>query len=314
MKRTPLIITLLLTLTLACGLGGCAGGSDDDAAPIQPPIQGDKRCGDGVCDGPEDAGICPEDCSAGVDVDEGQTDSADAEKTNPASVDAQAQPTVGIVYAEVELDRTAGNGDCGIDPWYSADCTSMKTWWGLDIKAVAETAVLIIPDGDGRWVVTNHPNVISKYNIDLNNFLTSIGEIQSASIDFSPVPECSGEIEVADFNFQVMGTHEAGLLELILSANPEEFVEGACAGTGFSYTTTHLLYGWAAALSGDPLDLSFQMNDTFKDQHEKYTFEVEIDTNPSPEDRDHVSTILEFICLPSQATSIMEPVACPWNQ
>ncbi len=313
MKRTLFIILIMIILSLACSLSGLTSEGEDNTPPSQPPPTGDKRCGDGICDGPENNQNCPEDCDAFIASEENQIASSE-EEDQPPVPDSQAQATVGILYAEVELDRTAGEGDCGIDPWYSPDCTSLKIWWGLNLKAVAETAVLIIPDGDGRWVVTNHPDVVGKYNINLNSFLPTMADFHSASIDFSPVPECTGEIEVSDFDFQVMGARQGGALELILSANPREFVEGACAGTGFSYATSELLYGWAAALSGDPLDLSFEMNDTFKDQYGKYTFEIEIDTNPSPENRDHVRTLLEFMCVASQPSSVMEPIACPWEQ
>lgn len=315
MKRITLLVLIMLILSQACSLSGITRPDDAQTIPNQPQTQGQKPCGDGVCDGPENPQNCAQDCSPGV-VDGGDSSystAAQAEDTNPPALSNQTPATVGIIYAEVELERTAGNGDCGIDPWYSPDCSSMKTWWGLDIKAVAETAVLIIPDGQDRWVVTNHPEVVCSYDIELNNFLPSKGEILSASIDFSPVPECSGEIEMHAFDVKVMGTHEE-LLELILSANPEEFVKGSCAGTGFSYSTNHLLYGWAAALSGDPLDLSFEINDSFKIQSGQYSFEIEIDTNPSPENRDHVSTIFEFMCVGSQHSSVMEPITCPWEQ
>lgn len=215
----------------------------------------------------------------------------------------------------VLIARDAGEGSCGIEPWYSSDCSSLKIWWGLDLDAVAESAVLIIPDGDRRWVVSNHADVASKYDINLNDFFNNAGgRFNRAAIDFSPVPECSGEIEVTDFNFQVMGTREGDLLELILSASPEEFVSGSCAGTGFSYDTTDLLYSWASALSGNPLDLRFQFNDTFLQQPGNYAFDIEMHTKPSPGNRDHVSTRLEFICVGSQPSSVMEPVPCPWEQ
>ena len=312
MKSLNLLITILIAVSLACTLSGLSGGSEGDI-PDQPPPQSNKRWGDGVCDGPENAENCAQDCSAVIVEEDTQMEDQEVEQDTPPDQNLLTQATVGIVYAEIDLERTAGEGDCGNAPWYSADCTSLKIWWGLDLRAVAQSAVLIIPDGNNRWVVTNHPDVVSKYNIDLNNFLPANGDFQSAAIDFSPVPECSGEIEVTDFNFQVMGTYEGGGLELILSANPEEFVEGSCAGTGFSYNTSDLQYGWAVTLSGDPLDLSFDMNDTFKDQYGKYTFEVEIDTNPSPENRDHVRSLLEFMCIATQPASVMEPIPCPWD-
>jgi len=69
-----------------------------------------------------------------------------------------------------------------------------------------------------------------------------------------------------------------------------------------------------AALSGDPLDLSFEMNDTFNTQPGYYSFEIEIDTNPSLENRDHLSTLLEFMCVAPQPASVLEPTACPWEK
>jgi hypothetical protein len=62
-------LTLLLTLAtlLACALSGCGeGGPSPSPTPTEtpepvPPTPG-PRCGDGVCDGPENPQNCPEDC------------------------------------------------------------------------------------------------------------------------------------------------------------------------------------------------------------------------------------------------------------
>lgn len=62
MKRSAIpLLTILILLALACNL-------EQAAAPTQPPSippgGSEKRCGDGVCDGPENPTNCPEDCPA----------------------------------------------------------------------------------------------------------------------------------------------------------------------------------------------------------------------------------------------------------
>ncbi len=56
---TPLLTILIVSL--GCTLSGLGG----DSASATPPPQGDNRCGDGICDGPENAQNCAEDCPAG---------------------------------------------------------------------------------------------------------------------------------------------------------------------------------------------------------------------------------------------------------
>jgi len=77
MKRFALIISLFVLLSLACSLGGiidrsqespAAEVAEENAAPSSPddkPVLSDsqRRCGDGVCDGPENKENCPDDCN-----------------------------------------------------------------------------------------------------------------------------------------------------------------------------------------------------------------------------------------------------------
>lgn len=63
MKRIPLILILLITLSLACSFGSLIDGGADSVQEDQPAIQSEKRCGDGICDGPENESNCPQDCS-----------------------------------------------------------------------------------------------------------------------------------------------------------------------------------------------------------------------------------------------------------
>ncbi len=86
MKRSLFIIMLLVLLSVACSLTGLVGKSQDTATPeaaeadppdaeeIAPPMppEGEPasgesaphgKCGDGICDGPENQGNCPDDCT-----------------------------------------------------------------------------------------------------------------------------------------------------------------------------------------------------------------------------------------------------------
>jgi hypothetical protein len=326
MKRMALILTAFVLLSMACSLGGFLGEESQTtqeqvpALPTEAPVS-EQRCGDGICDGPENLNNCPEDCQGEVVVvqepqEENPVEEEQAEPEEPEPVESEpAGTSIGVVYAEVDLDRTPGSGNCGIDPWYDANCTmGVSIWWDMHLKAVAITPVLIIPDGEQRWVITNHSDVTSKYDVDLSNILETMAEYTQFSIDPTVTnPECVATMQAPNFDFQVMGTRESGLTELILSANPTEYTQGTCMQAGFDWETNYLLYGWAAALSGDPLDLSFEMNDTFRTQPGYYSFEIETDTNPSPENRDHVRALLEFWCASEEIDQVRSPMACPWE-
>ena len=71
MKKTLVLITLLVVLSLACSLMALGGEPSSSQREGEASIQGEqkptthqseKRCGDGVCDGPENTTNCPEDC------------------------------------------------------------------------------------------------------------------------------------------------------------------------------------------------------------------------------------------------------------
>lgn len=77
MKRNIIILIVLVTLSIACSLGELISGGDDSVAQSEAPPQSEsppqneappqneKRCGDHVCDGPENVNNCPEDCATG---------------------------------------------------------------------------------------------------------------------------------------------------------------------------------------------------------------------------------------------------------
>ena len=320
MKRITFTIIILIMFSLSCSLGGFLGESEPTIHETETPVS-ERRCGDGVCDDPENLKSCPQDCEGNVGVlhepEQNPIEAEESEQAQPEPTESeQAGTAIGYVYAEVDLDRAPGSGNCGIDPWYTPECTmGVRIWWDMHLKAVASTPVLIIPDGEQRWVITNHSDVTSGYGVNLGEVAETKGEYSQFSIDPKATnPECAATMEAPNFDFQVMGTREGGLTELILSANPTEYTQGSCMEAGFDWETNFLLYGWAAALSGDPLDLSFEMNDTFRTEPGFFHFEIETDTNPSPENRDHVRTLLEFWCVGPQSDRVRSPVACPWEK
>lgn len=64
MKRIVIIFILILLLSLACTLGGLVNQDGIEAvATVVSPTEMKRFCGDGVCDGPENAENCSQDCA-----------------------------------------------------------------------------------------------------------------------------------------------------------------------------------------------------------------------------------------------------------
>jgi len=189
----------------------------------------------------------------------------------------------------------------------------VKVWWGLHLRASAMTPVVIVPDGPERWVITNHADAVHKAGLDFSKAPAPVATYREATVSFSPTPECSGTIDGRDFDFQVMGERTRGRIELILSAAPTEHLRGSCAGAPFETTMTHLLWGWAAALSGDPLDLTGVLIDDNVEEPGSYRIEVERDVNPSPAPRDHLKVELGFMCVGRSSPAGVSAGPCPWH-
>jgi len=67
MKRLFLIISILVIFSMACSLGGFLGSAQTSSQETAAPVS-EGRCGDGVCDGPENLKNCPQDCLQGEEV------------------------------------------------------------------------------------------------------------------------------------------------------------------------------------------------------------------------------------------------------
>ncbi|MBN1814861.1 MAG: hypothetical protein JXA14_23680 [Anaerolineae bacterium] len=69
-KRSLVFLAILLLPALACGVGPAVDSVFDDistqlSVTSTPSSVSEKRCGDGICDGPENASNCPQDCGEG---------------------------------------------------------------------------------------------------------------------------------------------------------------------------------------------------------------------------------------------------------
>jgi len=131
MKRITLILAILVLLTLACRLSG------NDTTPsneVSPP-QSENRCGDGVCDGPENTDSCPEDCISGAAGQPNAAPDADDEE----SQEAASPDTSGSGYRYVSFSgaistalNTAAMGDfTGTAFEYSSDY-SVELWFPME--------------------------------------------------------------------------------------------------------------------------------------------------------------------------------------
>ncbi|MEA3349453.1 MAG: hypothetical protein U9Q82_02395 [Chloroflexota bacterium] len=112
MKRVILILTLLITLSLACSLSGLTGGGDDTAPINEPPPTrsadsqlSEKRCGDGVCDGPENVNNCPEDCDTGEAAKPSEEGATETKKESAQGDRAASE--YGILYHIIKHSVTS---------------------------------------------------------------------------------------------------------------------------------------------------------------------------------------------------------------
>lgn len=253
---------------------------------------------------------------------------ADNNDTNSAKQDLY----YGMVYINGKVIRDNGQGSCGIDPWFE-QCTGWRNWWGQTLKANALGKFVIIPDGEDRWVLTNIPDALAKYpSLNSNDFNQPDGIYETsdfASIDFSSTMGCSGDIKLTGdkFNTQVMGTAKYNYINITLSPQATERITGTCGMKSFDYTTSTWRWGVSAIVSGDANDMTILLgsedyqasgaaSQTASGNNVSdvgyYKREFQGDTNPSPENRDHVTATVSLIC--ASTSDMSELVECPWNK
>jgi len=302
----------LLLLLLACAWPTLGRDSTPTAAPH-------GFCGDGVCNGPENHRLCPQDCGPGERPERTpQATAAAPQATAPQAQAGQGEVAFADIVAFVTLDRDPGRGTCGQAPWRSEDCTKGADWWGLHYKAATVNLVLVIPDGPNRWVLTNHPDVVQAYGFEASLF-ESTGYYQAAEItSYAGHEECHAQTEGNSFRTLALATYENGQITVTYSFSqpPQEHTWGACATANFDWHLSNVLYGWGVALSGSPTDLTATLTQADRRQEGIYEHIFRADTNPSPENRDHVQVVVQVLCMTpdDEALTTLSGTACPWEK
>lgn len=271
-------------------------------APVPQPSGPRGRCGDGVCDGPENVTNCPEDCAQPLAVPT-KTPTL-APTPTPTST-----PALGQVFVEVQVQRDDGVGDCGSPPWGvdhidggDFSCPPPKYWYGYNLIATALQIVQITPADGGTWLIAGAKKGGGTYQ--------EAAHWSDGQRVCSPV-----SITGQEFEFDVEGTVQDDQIELTLSALPVEVSNWACAdGNTYERETTLLLIDWAIAMTGDYTNLSATLDGSRRLGPGVYEREYIADMNPSPQNRDHVTATVEFRCIEPTGEGVYVPVACPWGR
>jgi hypothetical protein len=297
MKRTVILVVALLLLTQAC-----SPQPDKTPGEEAPVGESGKRCGDGVCDGPENAETCPADCVAAPA-------SGPDQQAEPAAPEAAEENAIlGQIYVEVEVQRQDGVGTCGSEPWGvdhiaggDFTCPPPKYWYGYDLAATALQIVQISPAGGGRWQIAG--------------IKAGGGTYQKAEHWSDGQRVCAPEeIEGRVFDFDIQGAYQNGRIDLTFSALPMEVAKWVCEnGHTYQRETTLLLIDWSIAMTGDYTDLSATLSDGDAAGMGTYVHQYTADMNPSPENRDHAEATVEFTCIESTGEGAYATVACPWQ-
>ncbi len=113
MKRALFACVGLLCVALACSFGRSSGVGTPSATPAAPspsatpPARSERHCGDGICDGPENESLCPQDCAPTAEL-----------PLSTALPEATAQPSsvpFGILFHLAEhttMSAPVGESDC----------------------------------------------------------------------------------------------------------------------------------------------------------------------------------------------------------
>ncbi len=233
MKRHALVVCFSLLALVGCTLAtqGPAPTSPPSTATAAPPTraasatepatQSEHRCGDGVCDGPENPGNCPEDCEPEPVSEEGGRDEEE-EQPDPATRETTAQmPETTILYHLVEHA-------------VSSNEMSGETCWMFNFRRFLDGG-RIRTDGTGNEVLHLKDHPTSQVTAKAGNAFYYI------SSPNDPVMESFG---IAMFNWDVEGQTlwsadfaHRGTSE-IASSRAEAFPGGVTTSPG----NQHLLY------------------------------------------------------------------------
>lgn len=145
------IIFLLIFLII---LSGCAV-IEGESSPGSNVVSGEseKRCGDGVCDGPENADTCPEDCEL--------PSTASSNEETDLGIPSNEDSVLAQLFIDIQVTREGGVGNCGQAPWGvdhidggDFSCQPPKYWYNYELSATALQNLKVVPSGNENWMIT----------------------------------------------------------------------------------------------------------------------------------------------------------------
>ena len=209
--KTAVYITAALTLLTA----SCALLPGSSSPELSAPIESQNRCGDGVCDGPENEAKCPQDCSESAGAGQNQIDADQAS----AAAETDHKNGSGTDYRYVSFSgeiSTQPNFDT--DPDFTGDCFeytgeySVELWFPADGgDAVQQRNTIVLTEfnplyrGSGEcrpceWTPESSAYTPLEFELDADLTLNSITEgdqtVDELIYHLSTVPQKSFTVAV----------------------------------------------------------------------------------------------------------------------
>lgn len=298
MIRRNIYILILLII-----LNSCATDNNDNSKNNDSVLnKSEKRCGDGVCDGPENIDTCLEDCalSSTTGSDEGPKEMGKISDTG--AVLAQ-------LFIDVQVSREGGVGTCGLIPWGvdnisggDFSCQPPKYWYNYDLSATALQNLRIESSGNENWAIVGEK--------------IGGGTYQSASASSDGQRICA-PVSIAGniFEMNASGNYKNSEITFTIEADPSEIATWECdQGKVYERETTLLLIDWATAMTGNYTDLFMTFNEENRVSLGVYQKIITTSVNPSPDNRDSVKLTMDFKCIQEDADGIYNSVPCPWEK
>ena len=159
LAHVMLTVLALVTTSSCSGISSPGGSPTSPPTPTQPADESKRRCGDGVCDGPETAENCPEDCAAPTTEAQPTPTSAAAEEIEARPGEEPGtywvtNPTSGVELFTTVMRSDDWNGEplptLVIIPGGTDDSAGLTEPGSIGPQAVAQGYAVVTFDADGR--------------------------------------------------------------------------------------------------------------------------------------------------------------------
>jgi len=297
MNRKLVFLLIFLSILYGCAL------IEENSPPgnVEVPGESEKRCGDGVCDGPENADTCPEDCAL--------PSTASSDEGTAPGILSDADVVLAQLFIDVQANREGGVGNCGQEPWGvdhidggDFSCQAPKYWYNYELSATMLQNLQVMPNGNENWTILGEKIGGGTYQ--------SVSALSDGQRICAPV-SIVGNI----FELNAEGNYRNGEIAFTFEANPSEVATWKCdQGQGYERETTLLLIDWAIAMTGNYSDLSVMLTEEDWVSPGVYQKIITASMNPSPDNRDRVNLTIDFRCIEEDGKGIYNSVACPWEK